>query len=72
MAQGSGGAWWTMCSSTPSAMAGTFSVRMADVHARWQEIVEGRYELDGLPAPTTVALKIVDMLGEEVLHVEGV
>lgn len=49
-----------------------FNVTLSDVPKRKSDLVTGRYEL---PAPrdrTTVALKIIDMLGEEVLSVHTV
>jgi len=44
-----------------------FNVVLADVPERKSELVTGRYELPAPAAPSTVAVKIVDMLGEEVL-----
>ena len=48
-------------------------VALADVPLRKQDLVKGAYEL---PAPagatTTLAIKIVDMLGEEVLVTKSV
>ena len=44
-----------------------FNVRLADVPERKQDLVQGRYQLP-LPAPgARVAVKIIDMLGEELL-----
>jgi DNA modification methylase len=42
-----------------------FSVTLADVPARKQDLVAGRYELPAPPAGATVAVKVIDMLGEE-------
>jgi DNA modification methylase len=42
-----------------------FSVALADVPARKQDLVAGRYELPAPPAGATVAVKVIDMLGEE-------
>ena len=45
-----------------------FNVALADVPARKQDLVAGRYTLPAPPAPpagATVAVKVIDMLGEE-------
>lgn len=42
-----------------------FNVTLADVPERKQDLVAGRYELAAPPAGSIVALKIIDMLGEE-------
>jgi hypothetical protein len=42
-----------------------FNVTLADVPARKQDLVMGRYELPAPPPGTTVAIKVIDMLGEE-------
>ena len=44
-----------------------FNVTLADVPERKQDLVIGRYELPAPPAGSTVALKIIDMLGEELI-----
>lgn len=44
-----------------------FSATAADVPRRRSELVRGRYELEAPPGPTTVAVKITDVLGEELL-----
>ncbi len=44
-----------------------FNVALADVPERKQDLVNGRYELPAPPAGATVAVKIIDMLGEELL-----
>lgn len=44
-----------------------FNVALTDVPERKSDFVEGRYELPAPEAPTTVAVKIIDMLGEEVV-----
>jgi DNA modification methylase len=44
-----------------------FNVALTDVPERKTDLVAGRYELPAPPGPTTVAVKITDMLGEEVL-----
>ncbi|HEX7486492.1 MAG TPA: site-specific DNA-methyltransferase [Vicinamibacterales bacterium] len=44
-----------------------FNVVLADVPERKSDLVEGRYDLPAPVGETTVAVKIVDMLGEEVL-----
>ena len=42
-----------------------FNVALADVPARKQDLVAGRYELPAPPAGAAVAVKVIDMLGEE-------
>ncbi len=44
-----------------------FNIALSDVPARKQDLVEGRYELPAPPAGAVVAVKIIDMLGEEAL-----
>ncbi|MEY3251889.1 MAG: hypothetical protein RL227_862, partial [Pseudomonadota bacterium] len=44
-----------------------FNVALADVPERKQDLVNGRYELPGSPPGSTVAVKIIDMLGEELV-----
>ena len=44
-----------------------FNVVLADVPERKTDFVDGKYELPAPAHKTTVAVKIVDMLGEEVL-----
>ncbi|MBI2884330.1 MAG: site-specific DNA-methyltransferase [Candidatus Methylomirabilis oxyfera] len=44
-----------------------FNVALADVPEKKTDLVVGRYELAAPSAETTVAIKIIDMLGEEVL-----
>ncbi|MFN7444073.1 MAG: site-specific DNA-methyltransferase [Curvibacter sp.] len=44
-----------------------FKVALADVPERKQDLVNGRYELPAPPSPTLVALKVIDMLGEELI-----
>ncbi len=46
-----------------------FNVSLADVPERKQDLVNGRYELPAPPAGSTVAVKIIDMLGEELVIV---
>jgi hypothetical protein len=45
-----------------------FNIALADVPERKSDLVSGEYELDAPTGPTTVAVKITDMLGEEVLE----
>jgi DNA modification methylase len=42
-----------------------FNVTLADVPERKQDLVLGRYEIPAPPADATVAVKVIDMLGEE-------
>jgi len=44
-----------------------FNITLSDVPERKNDLVSGRYELDAPDGPTAVAVKIIDMLGEEVL-----
>jgi hypothetical protein len=44
-----------------------FSVALADVPEKKDDLASGTYELPAPEAETMVAVKIVDMLGEEVL-----
>ena len=44
-----------------------FNITLSDVPERKNDLVSGRYELESPGDPTTVAVKIIDMLGEEVL-----
>jgi adenine-specific DNA-methyltransferase len=48
-----------------------FNVALADVPERKQDLVNGRYELPAAPAGSTVAVKIIDMLGEELIVTAG-
>ncbi|MGQ0669898.1 MAG: site-specific DNA-methyltransferase [Actinomycetota bacterium] len=45
-----------------------FDIALSDVPERKTDLVRGGYELPAPGGKTTVAVKIVDMLGEEVLH----
>jgi len=45
-----------------------FRVAIADVPERKSDLVTGRYEIPVGPGSHTVAVKILDMLGEEVLR----
>jgi len=49
-----------------------FNVCLSDVPERKTDLVGGRYELAAPESPTTVAVKITDMLGEEVLVTQEV
>jgi hypothetical protein len=44
-----------------------FNIALSDVPEHKNDLVGGRYELPVPDGPTTVAVKIIDMLGEEVL-----
>ena len=44
-----------------------FNITLSDVPERKNDMVSGRYELEAPDDPTTIAVKIIDMLGEEVL-----
>jgi hypothetical protein len=49
-----------------------FNITLSDVPERKSDLVSGHYELAAPENPTTVAIKIIDMLGEEVLTVAQV
>lgn len=49
-----------------------FNVVVSDVPSRREELVEGSYNLPAPEGTTTVAVKIIDMLGEEVLAIETI
>ncbi len=49
-----------------------FNIVLADVPERKTDLVAGRYELPAPVGETTVAVKIIDMLGEEVVVVQRV
>jgi len=49
-----------------------FNIVLSDVPERKADLVVGRYELPAPEGETTVAVKIIDMLGEEVLVVRQV
>ena len=62
--------WRAMVDSVmidPAYDGETFNVTLADVPARKTDLVAGVYELDAPTDGTTVAVKVTDMLGEEVL-----
>ena len=42
-----------------------FNVTIADVPDRKKDLVSGRYELDATPPGSVIAVKVIDMLGEE-------
>jgi hypothetical protein len=49
-----------------------FNVALSDIPAKKTDLVVGEYKLDAPPPPTKVDVKIIDMLGEEVLVVTEV
>lgn len=51
----------------PSWDGDVFEVALSDVPERKDDLVRGQYELDAPEGETTVAVKVIDMLGEEVL-----
>ena len=51
----------------PSYDGEVFDIALSDVPERKFDLVSGTYELDTPKGKTIVAVKIVDMLGEEVL-----
>ena len=62
--------WRAMVDSVmidPAHDGQVFNVALSDVPERKSDLVAGRYELPAPAGPTTVSVKITDMLGEEVL-----
>jgi hypothetical protein len=62
--------WRAMVDSVmidPAYDGKVFNVALSDVPERRSDLVAGKYELPGPKGKTTVAVKITDMLGEEVL-----
>ncbi|MBI5244752.1 MAG: site-specific DNA-methyltransferase [Elusimicrobia bacterium] len=56
------------CVMTDTAFDGkVFNVIHSDVPEKKTDFVQGKYELSVPPGKTTVAVKIIDMLGEEIL-----
>ena len=49
-----------------------FNMALSDVPEKKTELVAGRYELPAPSGTSTVAVKIVDMLGEEVLMTQDI
>jgi adenine-specific DNA-methyltransferase len=49
-----------------------FNIALADVPEKKADFVRGKYELSAPKGKTTVAVKITDMLGEEVLATKAV
>ena len=47
-----------------------FNVKLSDVPEKKTDLVLGKYELPAPDGETTVAVKVIDMLGEEVLAIE--
>ena len=67
--------WRAMVDSVmidPAYDGETFNVALADVPERKTDLVAGVYELDAPAGETTVAVKVTDMLGEEVLKTQRV
>jgi hypothetical protein len=66
--------WRAMVDSVmidPAYDGQVFNVALSDVPERKTDLVAGRYELPAPAGPTTVAVKVTDMLGEEVLLTKG-
>jgi DNA modification methylase len=62
--------WRAMVDSVmidPAYDGKVFNIAFADVPERKQDLVQGRYELPAPKGKTVVAVKVTDMLGEEVL-----
>ena len=56
----------------PNHDGAVFNVGLSDVPERKPDFVQGRYELPAPPAGAKVAVKIIDMLGEELVQVLAV
>lgn len=52
--------------------AKVFNITLSDVPEKKSDLVKGRHELPSPKSHTTVAVKIIDMLGEEVLVLKEV
>ncbi len=66
------GDWRAMVDSVmidPSYDGQTFDIALADIPERKADLVDGNYEFDLPEDSTAVAVRITDMLGEEVLEV---
>jgi len=56
------------CVMIDSAYGGSvFNITLSDVPEKKNDLVTGKYELPAPDGKTTIAVKIIDMLGEEVL-----
>lgn len=67
--------WRAMVDSVmidPAYDGAIFTVALADVPVRKQDLVEGRYEIETPAKPSTVAVRITDVLGEEMLIVRDI
>ena len=66
---GDEGAGYVAAAFSPYTAAAELAANyhLADVPERKQDLVQGRYDLPAPPAGATVAVKVIDMLGEEVL-----
>ncbi len=56
----------------PACDGSALHIALAEVPEKKTDLVSGAYELPAPKAKTTVAVKLTDMLGEEVLVVEEV
>jgi len=56
----------------PAYNGEVFNVALSDVPARKEDLVKGSYSLPAAEGPTTVVVRIIDMLGEEILVTEQV
>lgn len=56
----------------PAYNGQVFNIVLADVPERKDDLVAGKYSLDAPKGKTTVAVKITDMLGEEVLEMKSI
>lgn len=53
----------------PNHDGAVFNVGLSDVPERKPDFVQGRYDLPAPPPGARVAVKIIDMLGEELVQV---
>lgn len=56
----------------PGYDGSVFKIALSDIPAKKTDLIVGTYELDSPASKTTVAVKLIDMLGEEVVFVETV
>jgi hypothetical protein len=56
----------------PNYQGEVFNIALSDIPAKKSDLVAGSYELPAPEGETTVAVKITDMLGEEVILTQKV
>lgn len=56
----------------PAYDGAVFNIALSDVPERKDDFVQGAYDLPAPKGKTTVAVKLIDMLGEEVVMTQTV